>query len=214
MTGVLKPTSGRIFIRDKEVDLDRLFGRHGARPRRSRRSTRTSRWARSSRCGATSSSAARSPTAAASSTSRRKSRSPTRSSRARSASAAPASPSIRPCPSSPAASARASPSAAPCTSTPTSSCSTSRRPRWRSRRCARCSTSCGASRQQGRACIYIEHNLAHVHEVADRLVVLDRGEIVSEIRPQDMRVARAHRISDRPAAQAVRQPWPRRHDPH
>jgi simple sugar transport system ATP-binding protein len=30
----------------------------------------------------------------------------------------------------------------------------------------------------GRACIYIEHNLAHVHEVADRLVLLDRGRIV------------------------------------
>ena len=33
----------------------------------------------------------------------------------------------------------------------------------------------------GRACVYIEHNLAHVHEVADRLVVLDRGTIVAEI---------------------------------
>jgi simple sugar transport system ATP-binding protein len=41
----------------------------------------------------------------------------------------------------------------------------------------------------GRACIYIEHNLAHVHEVADRLVVLDRGQIVSEINPKDMTVA-------------------------
>jgi simple sugar transport system ATP-binding protein len=40
----------------------------------------------------------------------------------------------------------------------------------------------------GRACVYIEHNLAHVHEVADRLVVLDRGRIVAEIRPQDMTV--------------------------
>jgi simple sugar transport system ATP-binding protein len=40
----------------------------------------------------------------------------------------------------------------------------------------------------GRACIYIEHNLAHVHEVADRLVVLDRGAIVSEILPKDMSV--------------------------
>ncbi|MGE3830918.1 MAG: ATP-binding cassette domain-containing protein [Parvibaculaceae bacterium] len=44
-------------------------------------------------------------------------------------------------------------------------------------------------KEEGHACIYIEHNLAHVHEVADRLVVLDRGEIVSEIRPQDMSVA-------------------------
>ena len=31
-------------------------------------------------------------------------------------------------------------------------------------------------KDQGRACVYIEHNLAHVHEVADRLVVLDRGD--------------------------------------
>jgi simple sugar transport system ATP-binding protein len=41
----------------------------------------------------------------------------------------------------------------------------------------------------GRACIYIEHNLAHVHEVADRLIVLDRGAIVSEILPKDMSVS-------------------------
>ena len=40
----------------------------------------------------------------------------------------------------------------------------------------------------GRACIYIEHNLAHVHEVADRLIVLDRGAIVAEIIPKDMSV--------------------------
>jgi simple sugar transport system ATP-binding protein len=43
-------------------------------------------------------------------------------------------------------------------------------------------------KQSGRACIYIEHNLAHVHEVADRLVVLDRGQIVTEISPKDMSV--------------------------
>ena len=40
----------------------------------------------------------------------------------------------------------------------------------------------------GHACIYIEHNLAHVHEVADRLVVLDRGEIVADVQPKDMTV--------------------------
>jgi simple sugar transport system ATP-binding protein len=34
---------------------------------------------------------------------------------------------------------------------------------------------------QGRACVYIEHNLAHVHEVADRLVILDRGSVVAEV---------------------------------
>ncbi len=43
-------------------------------------------------------------------------------------------------------------------------------------------------RDSGRACVYIEHNLAHVHEIADRLVILDRGTIVSEVRPQDMSV--------------------------
>jgi simple sugar transport system ATP-binding protein len=43
-------------------------------------------------------------------------------------------------------------------------------------------------KESGRACVYIEHNLAHVHEIADRLVILDRGRIVSEIRPQDMSV--------------------------
>jgi simple sugar transport system ATP-binding protein len=44
-------------------------------------------------------------------------------------------------------------------------------------------------KQTGRAAIYIEHNLAHVHEVADRLVVIDRGQIVSEVKPKDMTVA-------------------------
>jgi len=41
----------------------------------------------------------------------------------------------------------------------------------------------------GRACVYIEHNLAHIHEVADRMIVVDRGRIVSEIRPKDLSVA-------------------------
>ena len=43
-------------------------------------------------------------------------------------------------------------------------------------------------KESGRACIYIEHNLAHVHEVADRLIVLDRGKVVAEILPKDMTV--------------------------
>jgi simple sugar transport system ATP-binding protein len=47
----------------------------------------------------------------------------------------------------------------------------------------------GRIKESGRACVYIEHNLAHVHEVADRLVVLDRGSIVAEIIPKDMSVA-------------------------
>ena len=43
-------------------------------------------------------------------------------------------------------------------------------------------------KESGRACIYIEHNLAHVHEVADRLVILDRGAVVAELAPKDMSV--------------------------
>jgi simple sugar transport system ATP-binding protein len=41
-------------------------------------------------------------------------------------------------------------------------------------------------KESGRACIYIEHNLAHVHGLADRLVVLDRGRIVADIKPTEM----------------------------
>jgi simple sugar transport system ATP-binding protein len=41
----------------------------------------------------------------------------------------------------------------------------------------------------GHACIYIEHNLAHVHEVADRLVVLDRGRVVTEFARGDIGLA-------------------------
>jgi simple sugar transport system ATP-binding protein len=44
-------------------------------------------------------------------------------------------------------------------------------------------------KESGRASVYIEHNLAHVHQVADRMIVLDRGRIVAEVRPQDMSVA-------------------------
>lgn len=43
-------------------------------------------------------------------------------------------------------------------------------------------------KRAGRACVYIEHNLANVHEVADRLIILDRGAVVAEILPQDMSV--------------------------
>ena len=41
----------------------------------------------------------------------------------------------------------------------------------------------------GRACIYIEHNLAHVHEIADRLVILDRGKVVRTIKKGEMSLA-------------------------
>jgi simple sugar transport system ATP-binding protein len=41
----------------------------------------------------------------------------------------------------------------------------------------------------GRACIYIEHNLAHVHEVADRLVILDRGRVVRNLKKGEVSLA-------------------------
>jgi simple sugar transport system ATP-binding protein len=41
----------------------------------------------------------------------------------------------------------------------------------------------------GRACIYIEHNLAHVHEVADRLVILDRGRVIRTLEKGEVTLA-------------------------
>lgn len=43
--------------------------------------------------------------------------------------------------------------------------------------------------ESGRACVYIDHNLANVHEVADRLVVLDRGEVVRVLERGALNVA-------------------------
>jgi simple sugar transport system ATP-binding protein len=41
-------------------------------------------------------------------------------------------------------------------------------------------------KEGGRASIYISHSIADVYEVADRFVVLDRGEIVASIRKEDI----------------------------
>jgi simple sugar transport system ATP-binding protein len=41
-------------------------------------------------------------------------------------------------------------------------------------------------KERGRACVYIEHNLAHVHELADKLVILDRGEVVGTFKKGEM----------------------------
>jgi simple sugar transport system ATP-binding protein len=41
-------------------------------------------------------------------------------------------------------------------------------------------------KQRGRACVYIEHNLAHVHELADKLVILDRGEVAATFRQGEL----------------------------
>ncbi|MGH7119843.1 MAG: ATP-binding cassette domain-containing protein [Acetobacteraceae bacterium] len=41
-------------------------------------------------------------------------------------------------------------------------------------------------KESGRAAIYIEHNLAHIHGLADRLVVIDRGHIAASVRPSEL----------------------------
>lgn len=43
-----------------------------------------------------------------------------------------------------------------------------------------------AIKHAGKSCIYIEHNIRHVAEVADRVIVLDRGEIALNERTGDM----------------------------
>jgi simple sugar transport system ATP-binding protein len=43
-------------------------------------------------------------------------------------------------------------------------------------------------KKSGRACLYVEHNLAHVHAMADRMLIVDRGRIVSEVRRGQMSV--------------------------
>lgn len=60
-------------------------------------------------------------------------------------------------------------------------------------------------KEGGKACIYISHNIQDVYEVADRFVVLDRGEIVGDIQKQNMSLKQldeflleyAHGLKDR-----------------
>jgi len=41
-------------------------------------------------------------------------------------------------------------------------------------------------RDQGKSAIYIEHNIFHVYDVADRFVILDRGRIVGRFRHDEL----------------------------
>jgi simple sugar transport system ATP-binding protein len=41
-------------------------------------------------------------------------------------------------------------------------------------------------KEAGKTCIFIDHNVFHVHSVADRIVVLDRGEVAGEFLTRDI----------------------------
>lgn len=43
-------------------------------------------------------------------------------------------------------------------------------------------------KKAGHACLYVEHNLAHVHAMADRMLIIDRGRIVAEVMRDQMTV--------------------------
>jgi simple sugar transport system ATP-binding protein len=40
----------------------------------------------------------------------------------------------------------------------------------------------------GKSCIFIDHNIFNVHEVCERVVVIDRGHVAGEFRPAEMTV--------------------------
>jgi len=44
----------------------------------------------------------------------------------------------------------------------------------------------GEIRAAGRSCIFIDHNIFHVHPVADRIVILDRGRVAGEFRKEEI----------------------------
>jgi simple sugar transport system ATP-binding protein len=49
-------------------------------------------------------------------------------------------------------------------------------------------------KERGRACVYIEHNLAHVHELADKLVILDRGEVAGTFKKGELTLSELTRF--------------------
>jgi simple sugar transport system ATP-binding protein len=40
----------------------------------------------------------------------------------------------------------------------------------------------------GRSCIFIDHNIFNVHEICERVIVIDRGRVAGEFRPSQMSV--------------------------
>ncbi len=44
----------------------------------------------------------------------------------------------------------------------------------------------GEIKAAGRSCIFIDHNIFHVHPVADRIVILDRGRVAGEFKKEEI----------------------------
>jgi simple sugar transport system ATP-binding protein len=43
-------------------------------------------------------------------------------------------------------------------------------------------------KEAGKACIFIDHNIFNVHEVAERVIILDRGRVAGEFKPSELTV--------------------------
>jgi simple sugar transport system ATP-binding protein len=41
-------------------------------------------------------------------------------------------------------------------------------------------------KKKGKSCIFISHNIHHVYPIADRLVILDRGKVVADIKKEEI----------------------------
>jgi simple sugar transport system ATP-binding protein len=41
-------------------------------------------------------------------------------------------------------------------------------------------------REKGKSCIFISHNILHIYDVADRFVIMDRGQIAADINKKDI----------------------------
>ena len=41
-------------------------------------------------------------------------------------------------------------------------------------------------KEKGKACVYISHNIGDVYEISDRFVVLDRGQVVANIKKEEI----------------------------
>ena len=50
----------------------------------------------------------------------------------------------------------------------------------------RCSSSCNNIKRAGKSCIFIDHNIFHVYQVADRIVVVDRGTIAGQFMKNEL----------------------------